>query len=308
MSAPFVSGVAALVRSVNPLLSMDDTEYVLRTNASTSNYSNQTGWGYPLADNAVTFTLGVSNRVQVENRVIPLFSMYSSIAEDIAQFSKPQVALAFHINPQWDYEPYQGEAIIEGYTFPESPDNPQPADPRGDLFILSTHRDGAENKPVLPIHRMRWVEPYGGNPFDANWVIVLEDEIAGPGSFHEAGYSLDGLEGYIYELCSPEPDCMPTGSVGVYRAYNPSWDDHAVFQESKIPEMMSIGFTEDLTILGYAYPNTDGDGDGLVDGLERVLGTNPNSQDSDCDGIDDGVEYPFDSFPTSDPMDGFCAE
>ncbi|HEY4221512.1 MAG TPA: hypothetical protein VGO62_09220, partial [Myxococcota bacterium] len=46
--------------------------------------------------------------------------------------------------------------------------------------------------------------------------------------------------------------------------------------------------------------NDDSDGDGLSNGLEAVLGTNPNNADSDGDGIADGVEVGAD---TSAPLD-----
>jgi hypothetical protein len=54
-------------------------------------------------------------------------------------------------------------------------------------------------------------------------------------------------------------------------------------------------------VLGYAYPNVDSDGDGLIDGFEYLLGTDPNQVDSDRDGVHDGVEYPQAGVPKSDP-------
>lgn len=54
-------------------------------------------------------------------------------------------------------------------------------------------------------------------------------------------------------------------------------------------------------VLGYAYPNVDSDGDGLIDGFEYLLGTDPNQVDSDRDGVHDGVEYPQAGVPLSDP-------
>lgn len=44
----------------------------------------------------------------------------------------------------------------------------------------------------------------------------------------------------------------------------------------------------------------DTDGDGLLDGLEATLGTNPNLADTDADGVDDGVEVGPD---TANPVD-----
>ncbi|MCF6264793.1 MAG: thrombospondin type 3 repeat-containing protein, partial [Xanthomonadales bacterium] len=47
--------------------------------------------------------------------------------------------------------------------------------------------------------------------------------------------------------------------------------------------------------------NQDTDNDGLIDGQEIILGTNPNVQDTDGDGVLDGVEYPPAGVPVSDP-------
>lgn len=44
--------------------------------------------------------------------------------------------------------------------------------------------------------------------------------------------------------------------------------------------------------IGYVFPNIDSDGDGLPDGLERMLGLNRYSNDSDGDGLSDDLEFP----------------
>jgi len=55
--------------------------------------------------------------------------------------------------------------------------------------------------------------------------------------------------------------------------------------------------------LGYVFPNVDSDSDGIIDGMELILGTNPNNLDSDGDCIGDGVEYSLTGIPQSDPTD-----
>lgn len=57
-------------------------------------------------------------------------------------------------------------------------------------------------------------------------------------------------------------------------------------------------------MIGYAYPATDSDGDGLPDGFEYVVGTDPYSADSDGDGILDAVEFPMVGIAISDPCMG----
>ncbi|HET6604495.1 MAG TPA: hypothetical protein VFG21_09835, partial [Xanthomonadaceae bacterium] len=79
-------------------------------------------------------------------------------------------------------------------------------------------------------------------------------------------------------------------------------DDHAVFPQSRLSSMQAAGYTDQLTMLGYAYPNIDSDGDTLVDGLEYVIGTNPNNTNSDCYQGNDAAEYPPYEDPVSDPM------
>jgi hypothetical protein len=57
-------------------------------------------------------------------------------------------------------------------------------------------------------------------------------------------------------------------------------------------------------VLGYAYPSVDSDSDGLVDGMEYLIGTNPLSADSDGDGQGDAIEFPQVGVSTSDPCVG----
>ncbi len=43
-------------------------------------------------------------------------------------------------------------------------------------------------------------------------------------------------------------------------------------------------------VIGYAYPNSDADGDWLIDGFEELIGTDPLVWDTDGDGKSDGHE------------------
>lgn len=46
-------------------------------------------------------------------------------------------------------------------------------------------------------------------------------------------------------------------------------------------------------LLGYTFANIDSDEDGLIDGQEHILGTDPFDSDSDFDGYPDGDEFPL---------------
>jgi hypothetical protein len=97
--------------------------------------------------------------------------------------------------------------------------------------------------------------------------------------------------------------------TGISRQCNSAQDDCAVFLEPERAVFEAAGYTAaypagSMTVIGYAYPNVDTDGDALVDGFERVIGTNPTTMDSDGDGAIDSVEYPLAGVPISDPCAG----
>ena len=100
-----------------------------------------------------------------------------------------------------------------------------------------------------------------------------------------------------------------TGHRSLYRQCNAAEDDCAVFLESERATFEAGGYTASYPtgtspVIGYAYPNVDTDTDGLIDGFERLIGSNPAQADSDGDTILDGIEYPLAGVPTSDPCNG----
>lgn len=78
---------------------------------------------------------------------------------------------------------------------------------------------------------------------------------AGIAAFTSVGYSLDGVEGYIFPKSTPRP----YGTVRLLRKYNAVNDDHAIFPEvaSIVSDMTNQGYTQNSGSdwLGWVYPN-----------------------------------------------------
>lgn len=94
MSAPLVTGVLALMRSVNPLVKKSDLYTTLRLTASGGSiYDLKEGWGRPSAALAVDRMLGKVNGNVVRNRLTPVFAFRNTIDKDRLYTTRPQVAV-----------------------------------------------------------------------------------------------------------------------------------------------------------------------------------------------------------------------
>jgi serine protease len=309
MASPYAAAVGALVRSVNPLLTKANVKSILTSTASHAGSWNQyTGYGYPNASAAVQAALGtVGGRVLV-NRLTPLFSLYSATATDSLYTTAPQMATAAIFDPEVAY-------ATTGPPVPMYPSFPGaqcvvspclPATPGASVYIFTTENAPyAGAPPLVPLYRLSFRGTFNGNVHHRDTTYTTTS--AGLAAFEGVGYKLDGIEGYIYSACTPEPQCIPNGAVRLYRLYNPNLDDWAIFPESELAQKQAAGYQHESCcndVIGYVYPNVDTDGDGLIDGFELLIGTNPLVADSDCDGVSDGVEvltYPYD-----DPLGPGC--
>ncbi len=328
MSAPYVAGVAALVRSANPLLSKNAVYDILTWTASSATvHTDSAGYGYPDARAAAAEALGVADGKQLSNRLTPLFSLKYVDETDGAYLltSVPQVAAAaldgrLYTNckevdrsncPAQPFTVGGTRAARRYWQFPGFP--AQAPQPEAGLYLFTT-----DNAPsgwthgLVPLYRLTKTQ------FDLNGDLVdrssayastqaelalLEGPCPGPaGATERCGYELSAIEGYIYPACA---GCAaPQGAQAIKRRFHLTHHDFVVFPPFEEDRLAGEGYTAVVTglpeVIGYAYPNADQDLDGLINGFEILIGTRWSStatdQDTDGDGISDGQEvldYPY---------------
>jgi len=311
MSSPYIAGSLGVLRSVDPLLGKASLKSLL-----TGNVDNPAGWnpahghGKPNVGAAVKAALGKVGGVVIPNRLTPLFSLYSPVVEDFFYTTVPQMA-ASAVLDSGGYSSFG--PLVPGYSlYPGTECQVGPcafADPTASAYVFTGDRAPFAGALLVPLYRLSFK---GSNPNgntshrDTNYTT---DE-SGIVLFKGIGYELDGIEGYIYKKCTPEPSCIPPSAVKLMRRYHPQRDDFAIFPESELTTMQSLGYTSTggvSDVLGYVYPNADTDGDAVIDGFENLVGTKANLADSDCDGANDGQELlGFGVSGRGDPNQGPC--
>jgi hypothetical protein len=235
----------------------------------------------------------------VRNRATPLFRLYNSFIHDYADTISPQYATSLLITQTHDYALPSTAIPVPGYTFPYDPAHETaPPIARARVYVLATEfKPRAEWSDLLPLYLMDRPKA-GGTDY---MLVTSAAEIQ---AAHMAGYNLRTIQGYIFKPCDDAhyPTCVPPGAHKFYRKFNASLSDCATFLDTEASSFSTYSTAcaaGSTTMLGYAYPALDTDGDGLPDAVECVIGTDPTHADSDGDGISDAVEFPLIGIQTS---------
>lgn len=319
MSAPQISGVVGLVRSINPLVptgkptfnpllekaSLRSVIASTTTQAQSSQgWTPTMGYGRPDAAAAARKMLGKVASSYVRNRVTPLFRLYSAGGKDYADTTSPQTAVGLIVNSTYSWQPVLSLPIVPGYAaFPHDPADGAVAAPRASVYVMTTAVPPRAEWPALaPLHLM-------DKAFPTKRDFMLVTTVADIEQAHASGYNLRGIQAYIYKPCTPEPACIPPSAQKFWRKCRTADNDCATFLENERNSFEASGYTATFpaggsAMLGYAYPATDTDGDGLPDGFEQVVGTSPTKKNSDDDTSDDAAEFLMSGVPVSDPCGG----
>lgn len=341
MSAPQVSGVAGILRSINPLVSSGSvgtptagvrsgirgvmaqtTVQALALQA----WDPKLGYGFPDAAAAAKKLIGVVEKRTVLNRATPLFRLYNATTHDYADTTSPQYAVGLMVAQTSTWQPPAALATKAVFGYPSFPHTATETvgTPLASVYVLTTEvKPRTEWPDLIPLYLMDKDYASGKDYLLATTKAEVEAAYLGPDNIHcnnghldnsttpcsGDDYDLRTIQGYIYKPCTPESSCIPPGARPLWRQYNVADNDCAVFLDTEKPAFEAAQYTAacptgSTKMIGYAYPETDTDGDGLPDGFEYVIGTSPTRADSDGDGVNDGVEFPLAGVPLTDPCDG----
>lgn len=233
MAAPHVSGMLAVMRSINPLASDVHARQTLLNSTAVPNFNL---WPYndPLYYSAFDKDMarwgrGVPNmRAAVDamtvgnpTRLTPLFSMYGTGPEDYFYTAVPQMAMAAtqgKVLPNsgtlwWDLYSFVGNPI---YDYPNLPENLGHT-PKAQMWVFTTRANPKSPAiPLVALYRFSWRCTSGcQNPNKVDHLYTTY--VSEFSTLLGLGYLYDGIEGFIYPPDGPQH----AGTEAIYRSYIP---------------------------------------------------------------------------------------
>lgn len=349
-SAPILASVGAMIRSINPLVPVDDIKQIM-WDSKVQGLADQR-YAIPRADKSVKLTLGKSGRNQLVNRLTPMFRMKSNsdyyLPGQISYLSTtiPQVAVAAKLGTYME-TPEESTGRIGSHKILFSSDTSSPSTsgydnyrgifhtPRAPFYVFGGHRNPFNNEAadLLPLYHMAMPKFFGYNGYCnelGDHAYATERSNGFGGSIRCGQYPnnhlYEGIEGYILPTCPTGVDCYetsgnPNDAQCLKVRYSVQDNSFALMMASEVNKPMfqsygtdypniygqmtpisSLNNLENAECLGYVFPNVDTDNDGVIDGMELVLGTDKDNPDTDGDCLNDGTEYPLAGIPVSDPL------
>lgn len=275
MAAPHVSGLAGLIRSINPLLSNSWTTAIIKQSSdlygasakellqvdgryyhSGSGGTSYIGDGMPDAERAINIALSTN-----PSRLTPLFHLNNPARGNSLLTSSPQAAINALMGESYPQDTYswvnsyrpEGQ-LINRYGKFAGIDTDIP--PKANLWVFTTSKNPYSSDGLVPLYRMTGTcqevseLSCAENPNNIDSTYAISD--LEKGILLSKGYHLEGIEGYIFPIMQPRP----INSELVIRGYNSTIEDHNIFPESISAEMSAKGYSwSNSDYLGYAYKN-----------------------------------------------------
>jgi hypothetical protein len=234
-SAPYVSAIAGLVRSANPLLTAGEVQSIIEVTA-TQPVSGPAGSGLtfflPDAERAVQAALGASM-----NRVTPVFSLYAANTQSHLFTSSPQMAVAgiareLKLAGQsvaGDYQSFgdeiSGYARFGGRLCDSNGSNCTQPDARALFNVFTTENSPDTQRSLVPLYRMSQVCAALAAGCKSSRNFAYATSRSQVQALEARGYVVDGVEGYIYASGGTQP----AGTQALCLGFDAARIDHILY-------------------------------------------------------------------------------